>query len=473
MATISGHDRSSAIPPFEELPMDITVSILGHVEFIPQGARIVEVRPVFSNNTLQAVSDSMMHSGDESLLASWDTADMALMTGHETKNGMLGIAPNGEPVGSLLEAAKLVGYKTGLVVTSIVNHATPASFSSHVLNRKDYAAIAEQQVGYSHPLNQSVDILMGGGGCFFRAQSSPQSCRSDDVDLLGFAEQQGYLVAQNRSQFNDLKEALVSVHGVDVPPIIGLFHDGQLSYEADRREQPDNLREPSLSEMAATAIKALDHATRDEHKGYFIMIEASRINEASRVHDTYAHAWDVVEYNKVMNTIADWIDEHPDTVMISAARHETSSLSISENDFDVRPLKYAAHSIEHLTRLWYDYPGNNREAFLLDKILPRYGLLDATEEEVEVILKEGNLPETLANLLSQRTGTTWSPKASDHTDAHTALYTYAVGDMRQQLKQELEGLGDITELPEYLEKVLGVSIREVTELMREHWSLEA
>ena len=38
----------------------------------------------------------------------------------------VGVDPEGKPVGSILEAAKLGGFKTGLVVTSTINHATPA-----------------------------------------------------------------------------------------------------------------------------------------------------------------------------------------------------------------------------------------------------------------------------------------------------------------------------------------------------------
>ena len=38
----------------------------------------------------------------------------------------IGVDPEGKPVGSILEAAKLGGFKTGLVVTSTINHATPA-----------------------------------------------------------------------------------------------------------------------------------------------------------------------------------------------------------------------------------------------------------------------------------------------------------------------------------------------------------
>ena len=38
----------------------------------------------------------------------------------------IGVDAEGKPVGSILEAAKLGGFKTGLVVTSTINHATPA-----------------------------------------------------------------------------------------------------------------------------------------------------------------------------------------------------------------------------------------------------------------------------------------------------------------------------------------------------------
>lgn len=35
-----------------------------------------------------------------------------------------------------MEAAKMEGFKTGLVVTSTINHATPACYAAHVADRK-------------------------------------------------------------------------------------------------------------------------------------------------------------------------------------------------------------------------------------------------------------------------------------------------------------------------------------------------
>ncbi|CAG8787836.1 12933_t:CDS:2, partial [Racocetra fulgida] len=58
-------------------------------------------------------------------------------------------------------AAKAIGMATGLVVTSRITHATPASFSAHVVDRNMEDIIATQQLG-DYPLGRQVDLMMGG-----------------------------------------------------------------------------------------------------------------------------------------------------------------------------------------------------------------------------------------------------------------------------------------------------------------------
>lgn len=50
----------------------------------------------------------------------------AFAAGFKTNNNAISVLPDGSPVGSILEAAKLAGMRTSLVVTSTINHATPA-----------------------------------------------------------------------------------------------------------------------------------------------------------------------------------------------------------------------------------------------------------------------------------------------------------------------------------------------------------
>lgn len=57
----------------------------------------------------------------------------------------------------------------------------------------------------------------------------------------------------------------------------------QMMYEIDRKQVPQ--QEPSLLEMVETALNSLDRATKWGFKGYFLMIEASRIDHAGHAND--------------------------------------------------------------------------------------------------------------------------------------------------------------------------------------------
>ncbi len=85
----------------------------------------------------------------------------------------------------MLEAAAEAGYKTGLVATSRITHATPASFAAHVVDRNMENEIALQEIGET-PLGVRPDLLLGGGLRHFIPMSSKgSSVRSTRPDLPG------------------------------------------------------------------------------------------------------------------------------------------------------------------------------------------------------------------------------------------------------------------------------------------------
>ena len=59
----------------------------------------------------------------------------AIATGHKTNNGMIGMNSDSIAVPSMLEIFSEKGMKTGLVVTSYITHATPASFVAKNINK--------------------------------------------------------------------------------------------------------------------------------------------------------------------------------------------------------------------------------------------------------------------------------------------------------------------------------------------------
>jgi alkaline phosphatase len=376
----------------------------------------------------------------------------------------IGVNPAVEPVGSILETAKLAGFKTGLVVTSTINHATPAVYAAHVEHRDSYEAIAAQEIGYSHPLGPMVDILLGGGRCYFKPQSDETSCRHDDLDLFGFAEEKGYRVMQDRAAFDELELG----HAADATlPYIGLFNDDQMQYEIDRRLTPEE--EPSLLEMAKTALTTLDKAVAKSQKGYFIMIEASRIDHAGHANDAAAHLHETIMYNSVMDYVQEWIDAHPDTMMMSAADHECGGLTL--NGFNPLPLGDVEHSFEYYQFLWEDELNGTIpvQDFIVDTVLPGVGLTNVTEDELAELFEledEEEIFAALTEMQADLAGVNWS--TGGHTASDINLHAYGAGKKSDEVKVAMAGNHDNHELPLYIEKVLGLNLQSTTDLLRQN-----
>jgi alkaline phosphatase len=367
------------------------------------------------------------------------------------------VTPDGRPVGSILETAKLAGFKTALVVTSTINHATPAVYSAHVANRDSYEAIAAQQIGYSHPLGSVVDILLGGGRCYFKPQSDPTSCRSDDLDLFGFAREKGYYVMQDRAAFDSYLGGYATNATL---PYIGLFNDDQMMYEIDRSKAPE--KEPSLLEMTEAALGSLEQATRNSTKGFFIMIEASRIDHAGHANDAAAHVHDTILYNEVLARVQDWIDTHPDTMLMSAADHECGGLTT--NGFDPAPLVDVQHSFEYLETLWEAYNGTYKRGYFTSTILPAAGLADTTDSQIDTLLGASDLWVQMKTMIADKAGVNWS--TGGHTATDVNLHGYAAGKLWREFKGDMAGNHDNTELPKYIEKVLKLNMDETTAKLR-------
>lgn len=327
------------------------------------------------------------------------------------------------------------------------------------MSRNALDKISEQQIGYSHPLGISVDLMLGGGRCYFQPQNESESCRTDDVDLFAYAESKGYYTARDRAGFDALELGLGDIQ----LPYVGLFKDGDLSYEVDRQQQAADVREPSLSEMTQAALNSLSRASASSDKGYIMMIEASRIDHSSHAHDSVAHLHEVLEFNNVVNIVMKWIDTHPDTTFLAVADHETGGITIPSR-YDPSVLQPSKHSVEHLSQLWSDYNGTDKAAYLTNEIIPAYGLSNVSDADIGTLLAAGDeFGQELADLLNDRAGLEWS--TGGHTGVDTTLYGYAAGNMGDRLVLDMAGGWDNTDLPKYVAAALGVDMDEVTELL--------
>lgn len=237
----------------------------------------------------------------------------ALACGLSTANGFIGFDPELQPAANVLEGAKAKGYLTGVLTSTRVTHATPASFSSHTYDRNDEEHIAIQQLG-GYTLGRQVDLLWGGGQRFFLPQSNENSTRTDDRDLISEAKEAGYSVLLNLDDFTQytsdqsVKRSRISGrnnHQHRQLPSLGLFTNDHLSFEIDR----DPAVEPSLSELSIAALNVLDEG--DEP--FIIMIEAGRIDHGAHGNDPVATIHDSIEYHEMWRKVIDWVDARSDS----------------------------------------------------------------------------------------------------------------------------------------------------------------
>ena len=227
-------------------------------------------------------------------------AATALATGVKTYDGAIAVDRGKRPVKTVLEMAREQGYQTAMVVTSPINHATPAAFAAHVDSRKKYTEIANQYIDLRINDKPLVDLLIGGGRSYFDRE---------DRNIMAEFEAQGYKLA---TSFNDLEK-------IQTLPAIALLADGGLPWALDSE---DNTR------LAAMTKKALSLMGK---KPFFMMIEGSQIDWCGHINDIACAMAEMHDFAETVKLVKQYIDDNPNTVLVITADHSTGGLSMGVN----------------------------------------------------------------------------------------------------------------------------------------------
>ncbi|KAJ3212197.1 hypothetical protein HDU67_003974 [Dinochytrium kinnereticum] len=376
----------------------------------------------------------------------------------KTFNGAIGMTPDKVPCGTILEAAKAEGYLTGLVATSRITHATPASFSAHVPDRNMESEIALYQLG-NYSLGRNVDLMFGGGACFFKPRNMPGSCRLDSIDPSEAAISKGWNMLSTRKEFDAITD--------DIPfPLMGLLASDHMNYEIDR----DPKLEPSLSEMALKALDLLKAKSKGT-PGFFIMIEGSRIDMAAHSNDPATHVREILEYNNAISVVQKWVQKTPGSVMISVSDHETGGMSVAKQlteaypDYKWNPdaLERVKNSSVVIAKALFEYPGDLGE-FVTSTVLPNWmSVHDATDAEVSFLSKKGRsffeYDSFVSKMLSDRAFIGWSTHGHSAVDVN--LYSYGLHS------EKLAGNHENTEIGTFMRNFLKVDLKKITKKMKD------
>lgn len=287
--------------------------------------------------------------------ANQQTADSAptmtaIMTGVKTNDGVLSVnqqVANSEAnnqviqankVTTILEQAELRGIATGIISTTRITHATPAATYAHTSNRnwesnnqlstramksgiKDIAAQLIDNFG-KNGIGDGIEVVLGGGRVKFLPntmtdpeQPKKKGHRTDNRNLI-----QEYQQKFNAQYVTDLT-GLNNIDPAKKQKLLGLFEPSHLQYDYDRTHQQTN--KPSLADMTLTSIKLLSQY----QQGYFLMVEAGRIDHASHAGNAYRTLSETVALSDAVKIAMDHVDLKETLIIVTADHSHTLTMA--------------------------------------------------------------------------------------------------------------------------------------------------
>ena len=365
--------------------------------------------------------------GADSIITDSAPAASAFATGHKTDDKFISVLPpkttvpglrpvpenlQYKPVASVLEGAKYMGKAVGLVATSNVQHASPAAYSAHWPDRSNYEEIAEQQVYLN------MDVVLSGGKQYLLTKEQGGT-RADGENLVEILKNKGYGFVENRQAMLDYKG----------PKLWGLFAKDAMDYDMDRKQfHPE---QPSLAEMTKKAIEVLSK----NPKGFFLFVEASKVDWASHANDPVGVISDSMAYAEAIKVALDFARKDENTLILCFADHSNGGMSIGSQKIDktysstsygqlIDPLKKATLTGEGIELM---LAGNTHPDYIRQVMSVYYGIDDLSLEEVKAIqeAKKGSFNYVVGPMISKRSIVGWT--TTGHTGEDVFLYAYGPG----------------------------------------------
>ena len=215
----------------------------------------------------------------------------AFACGKKTYNGAIGVDDDTVALPTLIEMAAPKGVASGLVATSSITHATPASFYAHVYSRNEHEIIAQ------YLLQSEVDFFAGGGLEYFVK-------RKDSLNYLDSLQAYGFSVDT------------VGLNVMAGKPAYLLANDGMPTMKQGRG---DFL--PKATQMA------LDQLGTSEN-GFFLMVEGSQIDWGGHANDGEYIVTEVQDFDRTLGVALDFAEEDGNTLVVVTADHETGGFSL-------------------------------------------------------------------------------------------------------------------------------------------------
>ncbi|HDR7642186.1 MULTISPECIES: alkaline phosphatase [Bacillus] len=440
------HTVEAKVKQVERQPKNVIIMVMdGTSSSATTLARLYKGKPLALD---EIVTGGVRTYSAESAITDSAPAATALATGNKSNSGYVGILPSIvsspglksikeedklRPVANVLEGAKRTGRATGIVATAEIQHATPAGFSAHHINRKRFDIIAEQQV------YQNIDVVLGGG-----KEALLPIKRKDGEDLVKVIQDKGY-------DFVETKDALLNSKS---KKIWGSFSHNALAFDMDR--EATNPEQPTLSQMTEKAIQTLSK----DKDGFFLFVEGSKPDWAAHVNDPIGMISDVLAFDNAVAEALEFAKKDSNTMLIAVTDHGNSGISIGNTNTTkgynitpvsayINPLKKSKMTLEGATNKLKSDLSN------VEDVAKLYGLDNLTYEEkerVKAAKKKSDVGPILTTLLANHANIGFT--TGGHTGEDVFLYSYG--------PQKPNGLIQNIDIAKTMAKAMGFNLEEVT-----------
>jgi alkaline phosphatase len=362
----------------------------------------------------------------------------ALSSAIKTYNGAIGVNINKEPVESVLAYAKKIGKKTGVVVTSQINHATPASYLAHNESRNNYNEIADSYIDDGI----KADLYLGGGWQYFIRK---------DRNLVEEFKQKGF-------HYIDDYKGLSSIPSNK--PLLGLFGKKGLPWAID---------DTNKYRLSAMTKAATSHLSND--KGYFMLVEASQVDWGGHSNDINSAMAEMDDLAKTLEYLEKYVAENPDTLVVLTADHSTGGLTVgAKGVYEWRP-----NVIKHMSQSTSAIAAVLEKEDITQKKLSEMMNFGVTKEEISELIAvksktlnditlfmstaktskskkykpnlKKQLYKALNKIIDKRTNTGWT--SSGHTAIDVQVFAFGQGS------ELFNGYQDNTDIAKKIFKLLG------------------
>lgn len=224
----------------------------------------------------------------------------AIASGEKANNGVIGMNSAGENTESIIEFLKAKNFKTGLIATNTISHATPAAFVAHQPNRDMYEEIALD-------ISKSgVDVLIGGGLKHF-------GDREDGKNLVSEMKSKGYKFTDNVSNINS-----------SWSKILALTANSHMPFVVDGRGDF----------LSVSVEKALESLNNNNENGFFLMVEASQIDPACHNNNQEQFIAEMLDFDKAIGKALDFVKKNGETLLVVTGDHETGGVTVLKGNYE-------------------------------------------------------------------------------------------------------------------------------------------